>query len=265
MHLPFDLRTGRLVDDVWARWLAWDPVRMVPALRRGPARSARDLSRWWHPRRVVPGSRGARLPRRPRRDRRHGRRLRASSTRRMAASTIATRAAWPTLRSACRATPDGARTGCMHAHGGAAALTSSAPTGPGGVPRPPDAPGHVVLDGADVTLGAGVVPAPREPGADRAPEVAGGVARAVARDGVKPGLAAVVVGADDRAPVVGVGPPRLDRAALDLLGRRGVRQRRPDRSSRSRGRSRRRGRGAAGRAGRRRGGRRRRCGVPRPW
>jgi S-formylglutathione hydrolase FrmB len=31
VHLPFDLQTGRLVDDVWARWLAWDPVRMVPA------------------------------------------------------------------------------------------------------------------------------------------------------------------------------------------------------------------------------------------
>jgi putative esterase len=30
VHLPFDLGTGRLVDDVWARWLAWDPVRMVP-------------------------------------------------------------------------------------------------------------------------------------------------------------------------------------------------------------------------------------------
>ena len=30
VHLPFDLRTGRLDDDVWARWLAWDPVRMVP-------------------------------------------------------------------------------------------------------------------------------------------------------------------------------------------------------------------------------------------
>jgi hypothetical protein len=30
VHLPFDLHTGRLVDDVWARWLAWDPVRMVP-------------------------------------------------------------------------------------------------------------------------------------------------------------------------------------------------------------------------------------------
>jgi hypothetical protein len=30
VHLPFDPRTGRLVDDVWARWLAWDPVRMAP-------------------------------------------------------------------------------------------------------------------------------------------------------------------------------------------------------------------------------------------
>jgi hypothetical protein len=29
-ELPFDSRTGRLRDDVWARWLAWDPVRMVP-------------------------------------------------------------------------------------------------------------------------------------------------------------------------------------------------------------------------------------------
>ncbi len=28
VHLPFD-RTGRLRDDVWSRWLAWDPVRMV--------------------------------------------------------------------------------------------------------------------------------------------------------------------------------------------------------------------------------------------
>jgi enterochelin esterase-like enzyme len=28
--LPFDLDTGRLIDDVWQRWLAWDPVRMAP-------------------------------------------------------------------------------------------------------------------------------------------------------------------------------------------------------------------------------------------
>jgi hypothetical protein len=30
-QLPFEPRTGRVVEDVWARWLAWDPVRMVPA------------------------------------------------------------------------------------------------------------------------------------------------------------------------------------------------------------------------------------------
>jgi hypothetical protein len=30
VHVPFDLRTGRLDEAVWARWLAWDPIRMVP-------------------------------------------------------------------------------------------------------------------------------------------------------------------------------------------------------------------------------------------
>ncbi len=33
--LPFDIETGRLIEDEWARWLAWDPVRM--ALRHGDA------------------------------------------------------------------------------------------------------------------------------------------------------------------------------------------------------------------------------------
>jgi S-formylglutathione hydrolase FrmB len=28
--LPFEIATGRLVDDVWAQWLDWDPVRMAP-------------------------------------------------------------------------------------------------------------------------------------------------------------------------------------------------------------------------------------------
>lgn len=28
--LPFDPRSGRVREDVWERWLAWDPVRMVP-------------------------------------------------------------------------------------------------------------------------------------------------------------------------------------------------------------------------------------------
>lgn len=29
VHLPFEVATGRIVDDVWQRWLDWDPVRMV--------------------------------------------------------------------------------------------------------------------------------------------------------------------------------------------------------------------------------------------
>jgi S-formylglutathione hydrolase FrmB len=33
--IPFELETGRLVDDVWAQWLALDPVRMAP--RHGDA------------------------------------------------------------------------------------------------------------------------------------------------------------------------------------------------------------------------------------
>jgi hypothetical protein len=30
VKVPFELGTGRLDDAVWARWLEWDPVRMVP-------------------------------------------------------------------------------------------------------------------------------------------------------------------------------------------------------------------------------------------
>ena len=30
VHLPFELETGELRPEVWDRWLAWDPVRMVP-------------------------------------------------------------------------------------------------------------------------------------------------------------------------------------------------------------------------------------------
>ena len=29
IDLPFDTETGQLIDDVWERWLAWDPVRMA--------------------------------------------------------------------------------------------------------------------------------------------------------------------------------------------------------------------------------------------
>lgn len=28
-RFPFDIETGRLIDDVWAEWLGWDPVRMA--------------------------------------------------------------------------------------------------------------------------------------------------------------------------------------------------------------------------------------------
>jgi S-formylglutathione hydrolase FrmB len=28
--LPFEIETGRMIDDVWQQWLAWDPVRLAP-------------------------------------------------------------------------------------------------------------------------------------------------------------------------------------------------------------------------------------------
>ena len=30
VRLPYDPATGRIIPDVWERWLRWDPVRMVP-------------------------------------------------------------------------------------------------------------------------------------------------------------------------------------------------------------------------------------------
>jgi S-formylglutathione hydrolase FrmB len=30
VHLPYDTATGELIPQVWEKWLAWDPVRMVP-------------------------------------------------------------------------------------------------------------------------------------------------------------------------------------------------------------------------------------------
>jgi hypothetical protein len=39
VRLPFDVDTGELIPDVWERWLAWDPVRMVP----GHAEAFRSL------------------------------------------------------------------------------------------------------------------------------------------------------------------------------------------------------------------------------
>ncbi len=42
VRLPFELGTGRLVPEIWERWLAWDPVRMAP--QRAPAlRSMRAI------------------------------------------------------------------------------------------------------------------------------------------------------------------------------------------------------------------------------
>jgi hypothetical protein len=30
VRLPFDPATGKVIEEVWQRWLGWDPVRMVP-------------------------------------------------------------------------------------------------------------------------------------------------------------------------------------------------------------------------------------------
>jgi S-formylglutathione hydrolase FrmB len=42
-EVPIDVETGRLVPEVWERWLAWDPVRLVPA----HADAARRLRAVW--------------------------------------------------------------------------------------------------------------------------------------------------------------------------------------------------------------------------
>jgi len=42
VRLPFELSTGRLLPDVWQRWLDWDPVRMVPRYA-GALRSLRAI------------------------------------------------------------------------------------------------------------------------------------------------------------------------------------------------------------------------------
>ena len=43
VHLPFDVATGRLISEVWERWLAWDPVRMA----EGHADALRSLRAIW--------------------------------------------------------------------------------------------------------------------------------------------------------------------------------------------------------------------------
>ena len=43
VRLPFDPVTGQVIPEVWDRWLAWDPVRMVPAY----AEALRGLKAIW--------------------------------------------------------------------------------------------------------------------------------------------------------------------------------------------------------------------------
>jgi len=43
IDFPFDLRTGRLIPEVWERWLEWDPVRRA----RRHAGTLRELSAAW--------------------------------------------------------------------------------------------------------------------------------------------------------------------------------------------------------------------------
>jgi S-formylglutathione hydrolase FrmB len=42
VRLPFDVETGRLLPEVWERWLAWDPVRMAER-HAGALRSLRAI------------------------------------------------------------------------------------------------------------------------------------------------------------------------------------------------------------------------------
>ncbi|MGP4027464.1 alpha/beta hydrolase [Actinomadura sp. 3N407] len=42
VHVPFDSSTGRLIPEIWERWLAWDPVRMA-AERAEALRSMRAI------------------------------------------------------------------------------------------------------------------------------------------------------------------------------------------------------------------------------
>ena len=43
VRLPFDPATGRLLPEIWERWLAWDPVRMAA----GHADALRGLRAIW--------------------------------------------------------------------------------------------------------------------------------------------------------------------------------------------------------------------------
>ncbi|WP_329093111.1 alpha/beta hydrolase-fold protein [Actinomadura citrea] len=43
VHVPFDPATGRLIPEIWQRWLAWDPVRMAA----GHAEALRSMRAIW--------------------------------------------------------------------------------------------------------------------------------------------------------------------------------------------------------------------------
>ena len=78
-------RPGELIPEVWERWLAWDPVRMVPRLRGRAPLADGDLHRRGQARRVLPRPRRRGLPARARGDRRDRRLLRALRRRRTCA------------------------------------------------------------------------------------------------------------------------------------------------------------------------------------
>ena len=81
--IPFDLETGAVIEDVWAKWLALDPVRMAAGPRRRAHLDAQDLSRRRQERRVVSRPRRDRVRPRAREDRRraHPRALRRQARR----------------------------------------------------------------------------------------------------------------------------------------------------------------------------------------
>ena len=69
VRLPFDVATGRLIPEVWERWLAWDPVRMAAGHADALRGLKRDLGRRRQERRVLPRPRRAGVRRRARRTR----------------------------------------------------------------------------------------------------------------------------------------------------------------------------------------------------
>ena len=91
IDLPFDTKTGELIDEVWERWLAWDPVRMVDThadTLRGLRAIYIDAGKRDQ---YLPRPRGRGIPAGARADRHHRRLLRAVRLQRTAGSSTATR------------------------------------------------------------------------------------------------------------------------------------------------------------------------------